>query len=232
MEESPTGQTWMLTEFLKTSRFKVHLFNSQTGFLWQNAGCVHLCSTWNKNNSFMVSAEDELRSLTAWGKKLLRGLMVRKRILLYRLPDGRRVNRLLLWRVLSLLWDEVTIGSSRKTISVSAEVKLDIKITAEVGFNMLKNPANSSWNLPDKRNKQILFVCWMRVKTPDQLKCHIYVLLPPICMSKRHNNQGNFCWLRGQLQSATTCLISMTGLGCSALCGSLILILNLPLTLS
>ena len=70
--------------------------------------------------------------------------MVRKRILLYRLPDGRRVNRLLLWRVLSLLWDEVTIGSSRKTISVSAEVKLDIKITAEVGFNMLKNPANSS----------------------------------------------------------------------------------------
>lgn len=63
--------------------------------------------------------------------------MVRKRILLYRSPDGRRVNRLLLWRVLSLsmLWDEVTIGSSKKTISVSAEVKVDIKITAEVGFN-------------------------------------------------------------------------------------------------
>lgn len=63
--------------------------------------------------------------------------MVRKRILLYRSPDGRRVNRLLLWRVLSLsmLWEEVTIGSSKKTISVSAEVKVDIKITAEVGFN-------------------------------------------------------------------------------------------------
>ena len=63
--------------------------------------------------------------------------MVRKLILLYRSPDGRRVNRLLLWRVLSLsmLWDKVTVGSSKKTLSVSAEVKVDIKITAEVGFN-------------------------------------------------------------------------------------------------
>ena len=43
-----------------------------------------------------VQSEDEmeLRSLTAWGKKLLSSLLVQPRILLDRLPDGSRVNRL------------------------------------------------------------------------------------------------------------------------------------------
>ena len=42
------------------------------------------------------SVEDELRSLTVWGKTLLCSLVVRQRILLYCLPDVSRVNRL--WR--------------------------------------------------------------------------------------------------------------------------------------
>ena len=43
---------------------------------------------------FKRSDEDELRSLTARGVKLLCGLVVRQQILLYRLSDGSRVNRL------------------------------------------------------------------------------------------------------------------------------------------
>lgn len=40
------------------------------------------------------SAEDELKSLSAWRMKLLSSLVVHQQILLYLLPDGSRVYRL------------------------------------------------------------------------------------------------------------------------------------------
>ena len=45
--------------------------------------------------------EDEFRSLTAWGEKLLSKLEVWQWTLLHLLPDGSRVNRLWLGRVFS-----------------------------------------------------------------------------------------------------------------------------------
>ncbi len=54
----------------------------------------------HKKNNFLCT-EDELKSLTAWGKNLLWSLMVQRRILLKRLLDGSKVNRLLLGWVLS-----------------------------------------------------------------------------------------------------------------------------------
>ena len=40
-----------------------------------------------------MSVEDEFRSLTAWGEKLLCSLVEWQKILLYLLSDGSRVNR-------------------------------------------------------------------------------------------------------------------------------------------
>lgn len=48
------------------------------------------------------AVEDELRSFTAWGKKLLCSLVARQQILLYLLPDGSRMNWLKLGGYCSL----------------------------------------------------------------------------------------------------------------------------------
>ena len=76
------------------------------------------------------SVEDEVRSVTAWEKKLLRIMVVWQRIPLYLLPGGVRVNRLklgwvsflcviwaLCWRLTSLMslmrniWEPMTFCS-------------------------------------------------------------------------------------------------------------------------
>ncbi len=69
----------------------------------RNASSLHAIHTTKNNYYIWWSAEDELRSLRVWRKKLLCSLVVRQWLLLYRLPDG---TRLLLWQVLSLyiLW--------------------------------------------------------------------------------------------------------------------------------
>ncbi len=88
--------------------FKVHLLVIlQHRVAQQNASCIPFMPH-KKELLFFVEVRRmlRLRSLTAWGKKLLWCLVERQRILLWRLPDGSRVNRLLLWWVLSfnILW--------------------------------------------------------------------------------------------------------------------------------
>ncbi len=61
---------------------------------------VPSCYT-GKKQFLCWSTDNELRSLTAWGKKLL-CMVVWQQILLYLLPDSSRVNRLWLGWVLSI----------------------------------------------------------------------------------------------------------------------------------
>ena len=53
-----------------------------------------LCARGKKNYFINRSVDFELRSLTAWGMKLLCSLMEQQQILLHLSPDGSRVNRL------------------------------------------------------------------------------------------------------------------------------------------
>ncbi len=97
----------LLTEFLKTSRFKFHIFIIlRQRAVQQNASCrPFMIHTKTKDIVLWWSAEDEL-SLTAWRKKLLCSLVAQQQILLYLLPDGRRVNKLWVGWILSfcILW--------------------------------------------------------------------------------------------------------------------------------
>ncbi len=85
------------------SRFKDQLFVIlQHGVAQQNAKC----SPYTRKTILCWSMEDEFRSLTAWGKKLLCSLVVRQQILLYHLPDAAGWTGLFLGWVLSFsfLW--------------------------------------------------------------------------------------------------------------------------------
>ncbi len=94
-----------------TQVFKGFIYLSlyNTGLYNEIQAVVPSCCTQKKpqtNKKGWNKKKDELRSFTAWGKKLIWSLVVRQRTLLYRLPDGSRVSRLWLRWVLSFssLW--------------------------------------------------------------------------------------------------------------------------------
>ncbi len=85
------------------------------------------------------NTEDELWRLTAWGEKLLCSLVVGQRILLY-LPDGNRVNRLLLRWVLSF------------NILVCEWMQTDAKGYPELILRL--HDSNSYCTFTEKKNKR------------------------------------------------------------------------------